>query len=220
MSASLSTAVATAETTEGSEVTLSADDVRVWRQAPGNCGRSEYDLQADAAWTDWQADITVRNPRGKTVRTAVLTEDQSSASVKLCSSSGAGIYSVAAEWTAFDESGEVAASETVVTSFRLRVRDKVETTLTVDADHVRHGFWTIKGKLTGAGRAIRGAKVPIQAKYLGSWHNLKTKVTSRAGMVRYTSEPKPGAGKYPVRLRFNGDSHSKPSSSKTFRLYP
>lgn len=200
---------------------MSADDLRVWRLAPGNCGRSEYGLTVkNDSWADWQGLVTIRNPRGQTQRTALLTPDEAEDSLKLCSSSPSGVYSVSVDWQAFDESGAVVASETVVTGFRFAVRDKVTTKLKVTLDHVRRGFWTIDGKLTKKGKAFRGAPVAIQAKVYGSWQNLKTKTTNRKGAVHFTSEPKPGAGKYPVRLHYKGDSHSKSSSSTTFRLFP
>lgn len=210
-----------ADTSEGAEVILSAGDLRVWRLAPDNCGRSNYDLSVkNAAWTDWAGYVTIRSPRGQPQRTALLTPDEPANSIKLCSSSPSGVYSVSVDWQAFDESGAMVASESVVTGFRFSVRDKVSTKLKVTLDHVRRGFWTIDGKLTKKGKAFRGAPVVIQAKYLGSWRNLKTKTTNRKGMVRFTSEPKPGAGKYPVRLHYRGDAHYKPSNSTSFRLYP
>lgn len=200
---------------------MSAGDLRLWRQAPGNCGRSDYDLSVkNDAWADWQGVVTIRNPRGQTQRTTLLTPDEPANSVRLCSSSQPGAYSASVDWQAFDDSGAVVASETVVTGFRFSIRDKVATKLKVTLDHVRRGFWTIDGKLTKKGKAFRGASVAIQVKYLGSWRNLKTKTTNRKGVVHFTSEPQPGAGKYPVRLHYKGDSHSKPSTSSTFRLYP
>lgn len=218
--AALPATSARAGTIEGNHLTAFAQDLRVWRVEPGDCGFAPFGVTVNDSWDDWAAVVTVRQPSGKIQYLASLSPESSADDAQLCSGNKAGTYSVTVDWVGYDESGNPAASETVVTDLEFTIREAVRTRLKVDPDHVRPGFWKIPGKLTKAGRPFEGARVTIQIKFRGAWRDVKTKTTNRRGVVRFTAEPQPQAAKFPVRLRYDGASHFEPASSKTFRLYP
>ena len=209
---------ATAATTRGSEITVTAKDATVWS---GDCDYAPYSIAVHDSWADWEADVTVRKPGGGVVDSDWLYPGSRSGRSFLCSGlDRQGTYRVTVDWTARDENYDVVATETVNTTFKFTVRKKASTRLTVTTNHVRHGFWKMTGRLTQAGKPVAGRRVTVQAKVYGYWSNLKTKKTNRAGVTHWTSRPEPGAGKYPVRLHYAGTDRVQAANSRTFRLYP
>ena len=82
--------------------------------------------------------------------------------------------------------------------------------------------WKMVGRLTKAGKPWSGHRVQIQAyaRVWGGWSVLKAKTTNRDGRVVFTSTPKRGAGKYPLRLHSTGGSYVRDANSRSFRVKP
>jgi len=199
-------------------VAVTASSLRVW---PGDCDYADYRLTVNGNWADWTADIRISKPGGGSAAADYMYKGGStSGDVFLCSFERRGTYRVTATVDGYDEDYNVVDTVTATTTFEFSVRKKARTHLAVATKHVRHGFWTIKGTLTKQGRPYAHRRVSIQAKIYGVWGNLKTKVTDRSGVVRFTSHPKKGAGKYKVRLLFKGSDRVTSAATRTFRLYP
>jgi hypothetical protein len=211
-------AVAHAEAMRGSDITISAESVKVW---PGGCKSSLLSLSVPGGYEDWAAEAVVVDPWGDEVAWPSFQPGDTRDRTLLCAGlDRRGRYTVDVDWTAYDSAGDVVASSVVTTGFTFQVRPKQATRLRVVTRHPRHGFWTITGRLFKAGSPWARRAVTIEARVEGSWYDLKTKRTDRRGRVRFTAQPSRGARRFALRLHVDGTDRTRPASSRRFRIYP
>lgn len=201
------------------EVTLQATSLKVWRS---QCGNATYRLTVDETWADWKARIRVYKPSGRLADTETMRKGESTGrKMLLCPGyDRLGKYEVTAFVTQYNEDDEVVGTTNSRTTFTFSIRPKDKTRLSLSTTHVRHGFWRFSGVLTRRGDPYRDQRVSAQVRLSGVWRDVKTKKTGRAGVVRFTARPKPGARRYPLRLYFDGTSEAQRAASKTFRIFP
>lgn len=212
---------ADAGTYPGDSLTLTTRDLTVWGD---NCGDARHSVAGpfqDAA--DWTVSLNVYNPRGHWVDGNVFApwDSVTSGAAVLCGGWDVpGRYRVTAEYETRDADANTLEQRTVTGYFTFARRAKQASTLTFKKTRLRAHSWKIVGRLTKAGRAWPGHRVHIQARAAGEWMTMKAKTTNRYGRVTFTSTPRRGAGRLPVRLHSNGGKYVRDANSRTFRLRP
>lgn len=126
-----------------------------------------------------------------------------------------GLYTVKVD-TFADEIGDPPSSTTTSATFSLTWSPAPKLRRTVS--HFGAHGWKIVGTLLTGGHAYARQNVSIRVHIPGlGWNALKTKKTNRRGQVVFTSEPRPGAGRYKAELFYGEDgAHVR---SKPFDLY-
>lgn len=200
--------------------TIETESLKVY---PRGCGDASYELTVDGAqWADWRAQVRIYKPSGRIEDTETFKKGQSTVHKEsLCTGLDPfGRYKVSAEVTGYNADHVVVGTTTAKGYFRFSVKPKDKTKLIVHATHVRYRFWKFTGTLTRRGDRFGGQWITVQARSGTTWFDVELGKTKASGVVHFTARPEAGAGRFPLRLLYDGSTETRRATSKNFRIYP
>ena len=201
-------------------VSVTAEGLRL---APGMaCGDASYTISVPTDVPDWSIDVSVYAPDGTYAGGGYFYDGADSPVttdyVRLCDYDETGTYTVVADVEARDANYSSLGSYRVEATFVFSREPMLHSRFQVDVRPAGAHEWTVTGRLTCGGTRCTSRATQVQVLYSGVWLKLHKKPTNGRGVVVWTTRPKPGAGRYRLRLYYPGTKTTKSAASRVFRL--
>lgn len=203
-------------------VTVQADDLRL--SSAQACGDVTIRVTVPHDIPNWSIDLTVYAGDGAYAGGGYYYDGADTNPiidyVNLCADyDRTGTYSVVADVETHDASYNSMGNYRVTDSFEFSKQPMQATKFAVSVKPSGSHGWKITGRLMRGGDRWNFKRTQIQVYFHGSWRKLKAKPTDRRGVVVWTAAPKPGAGRYRLRLYAAGNATTKAAASRSLRIF-
>jgi hypothetical protein len=182
----------------------------------------QYDDSDSGTWDGhWSADVTIEDgSQLYSIGSYDGTAASKSFNLRVCDGHGLKrTYDVYVYWVQYDADGAAIVDGVTDGSFTYTLKPRAASRLTVTKDPYGSTGWRFAGRLARAGKPYAHQRVQLFIRWNGSWRDFEeTKRTNNRGRVSWHTGRSLGKNHYVFRLRYSGNTTTKPGWSTRFRL--